>query len=328
MTDETNPAAELLAAPSIAFAGAVEGPAVERIAELAREASKPEILQIPTRGLGTDLPETVPMLWDRHLQQVIPLLEHVRAAKPPRERRGTAKVSTLASFIALANRHKDEGSAIFAATAWPEPKLTAVIDYHSTDHVARRGAHRIVYDFPVTSEFTAWVQGNGKEMNQVAFAAFIEDHASELTAPLDGEVSEFGALFKTRIAAPNELIDLSRELEVFEGAQVKQGVRQQSGERQVIFSTQHTDANGEPVDIPGLFVVSVRPFLEGDCPVKPVRLLARIRYRIKGGGITWFFELYRWEEVMRDRVQQDLARAAKETGLPAYEGAPEMTGAG
>lgn len=334
MTDDTTPTpgitmltGELLSSAPATFAGAIEGPAVERIAELAREASKPELLQIPTRGLGPDLPESVPVLWDRHLQEVIPLLEHIRAAKPPQERRGTAKVSTLASFISLVLRHKDEGSAIFAATSWPNPKLTAVIDYHGADNVARRGAHRIVYDFPVTKEFTAWVNGDKKEMDQVAFAAFLEEHARELVAPFDGEVSEFGALFKTRIALPNELLDLSRELEIFEGAHVKQGGRQQSGERQVIFKTEHTTADGKPVDIPGLFIIAVQPFLDGDCPVEPVRLLAHIRYRIKGGSITWAYQLYRWEEMMRDRVQQDLARAAKETGLPTYEGAPEMLGA-
>lgn len=319
-------AGEILSAPA-AFAGAIEGPAVERIAELAREASEPKVLLLPTKGLGRDLPENVPVLWDRHDQVVIPVLEHIHAAKPPMEREGTAKVETLASFISLVNRHKDEGSAIFAASSWPNPKLTAVIDYHDVKHAARRGKHRVIYDFPITDEFSAWVNRDGKEMSQVEFATFLEEHAGELTAPYDAEANLYGPRFKSRFANPNELIDLSRELEIFEGAQVKQGARLQSGERQVIFTTEHTNANGDPVDIPGLFMIAVRPFLEGDCPVEPARFVGRIRYRIKGGAIVWFYQLYQWKEVLRERVHLDLARAAKETELPVFEGTPEMQGA-
>ncbi len=328
-TEQTPPLAGLtaeLAAPPLAFAGAVEGPAVERIAELAREASKPEILQVPTTGLGRGLPPSVPVLWDRHLQAVIPLIDHIKAARPDLERKGTAKVGTLESFIALTNRHKDGGSAIFASTSWPGPKLTAVIDYHGTDNVARYGAHKIEYAFPITEEFKAWVDGNGKQQQQEQFAVFLEEHAAELAAPFDGERQEFEALFKERFATPAELIDLSRQLEVFVGAQVKQGTRLQSGERQVVFTTEHTNAAGEKIDIPGIFMVAVVPFLAGDGTPTPVRIPARIRYRIKGGDIVWFYQLYRWEDLMRERVQRDLARAAKETELPAFDGAPE-TGA-
>lgn len=304
----------------VSFVGSVEGASVEAIAELAREGSKPEILQIPTAGLGRGLPPTVPFLWDRHAQQVIPLVSHLLSARPPLERVGTAHVTTLASFVALVNRHKDEGSTIFAQTSWPGPKLTAVIDYHAAAGVARFGKHRVEYAFPVTREFTAWVNRDGKEMSQVEFASFIEEHAGELAAPYPGEESEYGALFKSRFAAPNELIDLSRELEVLEGATVKQGVRLESGERQIVFTTEHTTKDGQPVDIPGLFMVSVRPFVEGDRPVEPVRFVARIRYRIKGGGIVWFYQLFRWEDVMRDRIQQDLAPGRPRDRTPRLRG--------
>ncbi|MFG1332062.1 DUF2303 family protein [Xanthobacter autotrophicus] len=323
-TDLKYTAGEILTAPPLAFAGAIEGPAVEKIAELAREASKPEILYIPSAGLGRGLPERVPVLWDRHAQVVIPLVGHVLAAMPPLERSGTATVTTLASFIDLVNRHKDEGSVVFSKSEWPKPKLTAVIDYHDTKNTARLGKHRIVYPFPVTDEFTTWIDGDSKPMDQVKFAAFIEEHAAELASPFDGEKSLFEPLFKTRFAPPNELIDLSRSLEVFEGAQVKQGVRLQTGERQVIFNTEHTNAAGEKLDIPGLFIVSVAPFLAGDSPVEPVRIIARIRYRISGGNIAWSYQLYRWQDVMRERIQIDLARVGKDTALPVFEGEPEM----
>lgn len=310
--------------PSAPYLGSLSADAIDRLTKLGADATTPTVIQVPTDGLAPGLPPKVPLLWDRSRQEPISLVDILEEARPPLERVGTARVETLDSFVDLTNRHKDDGSAIFACTSWPTPKLTAVIDYHQADHAARRGTHRVEYAFPLTEEFKSWIQGDGKAMNQMAFAAFIEEHAAELASPMAGEVNEYEPLFKTRFASPNELIDLSRSLEVYENAQVKQGVRLASGERQVVFTTEHTNAKGEPVEIPGLFIVSVAPFVAGSAEGERVRIPARIRYRIKNQQIEWFYQLYRWEFWLRERVQADMAVAVKRTDLPAFEGAPEM----
>ena len=118
---------------------------------------------------------------------------------------------------------------------------------------------------------------------------------------------------------PSEVVALSRHLEVHVNAKAKQGIRLQTGERQVEFSEEHVNAKGEAVVIPGVFMVSVPAFVDGDA----VRIPARLRYRITGGEIKWFYQLYRWEFFLREQVGRDLKDAAKDTGLPAFEGAPE-----
>ncbi len=237
----------------------------------------------------------------------------------PERRAGVAKVTTLWSFIDLVNRHKDEHSAIFARTAMPSPQLLAVIDYHKTDGGARFGQHRVQYDFPLTDEFKVWVAKNGVGMEQADFAAFLEDHAAELAAPLDAEAAEYKALFKERVASPIELINLSRSLEIFVGAKVKRQERLQTGERSIVFESTHTNAAGEPVDIPGVFMISVAAFIDG----QPLRIPARLRYRAGQAGVVWSYHLYRVDYWLRVQVQHDMQDAAKATELPAYEGAPE-----
>jgi len=266
----------------------------------------------------------VPVLWDREAQVPIPVMDLLEEARPKLVRKGTAKLDTLDSFVDLVNRHKDAHTAIFAETSYPDPKFTAVIDYHEAGGEARWGKHRLVYTFPLTKEFRAWIKGDGTAMDQFKFAMFLEEHAAELSAPTDEERIEFERLFKERFATPAELLDLSRSLEVHVGGKVKNSGRIKSGERQLVFTTEHVNANGEPVDIPGIFMVSVPPFLEGAGPVAAVRIPARIRYRIEDGSVVWLYQLYRWEYVLRDRIQIDLAAAAKRTGLPFFEGAPEM----
>ncbi|QOF71451.1 DUF2303 family protein [Aminobacter sp. SR38] len=294
--------------------------AIELVTALATEGTAAQIINITPSGLGAGLPSSLPVAFDRKAQafrSVKTLIEEFRSA--PDRRKGTATADTLASFIGLVNRHKDENSALFGKTSWPEPKLTAVLDYDKEGLAARNRSHRVVYAFPLTEEFKAWVNGSAKPMDQEVFAAFIEEHAAELAAPLDGERSTYEPLFKETMATPSEVLSLSRHLEVFVSAKAKQGIRLQTGERTVEFTEEHQNAKGEKVVIPGIFMVSVPAFVDGD----PVRIPARLRYRISGGDIKWFYQLYRWEFFLREQVGHDLKQAATETGLPSFEGSPE-----
>lgn len=295
------------------------------IADLVRKAQDVEIVTVRTDGLGHGLPATVPLLIDRasincdRITSLSSLLEDYRHA--PERRTGTAKADTLAAFIDLTNRHKTPASVIFARAAWPSPRLTTVIDYHSKDGTPGWCKHRIVYEFPITEEFKAWATQNGEPMGQAEFAAFLEDHAAELSAPFDQERSDYERLFKATFATPNVLIDLARHLEIFANHKVRQGVRLSSGESVVEFSEEHINGKGEPVNIPGVFMIAVPAFVGG----APIRIPARLRYRLAGGSIKWSFNLYRPAEWLREQVQADMATAAEKTGLPAYEGAPEVS---
>lgn len=298
----------------------IDAHAIDLITKLAEEASDVEMMTIETDHLSKGLPSVVPILLDRKAQRGVslkPLIEEFRQA--PDRRKGTATVDTLQSFIDLTIRHKDERSALFGKTVYPNPSLTAVINYDDATADARCRDHRIVYAFPLTEEFKSWVGNNAKPMEQEVFAAFLEEHAAELAAPLDGETSEYERLFKEKMATPSDVVSLSRHLEVHVSARAKQGIRLQTGERVVEFMEEHQNAKGEPIVVPGIFMVSVPAFIDGD----PVRIPARLRYRVAGGKVMWFYQLYRWEFFLREQVGHDLKAAAKATELPAFEGAPE-----
>jgi hypothetical protein len=298
---------------------------LDRIVELGQESRDVQLHEIEAPDGVYGIPAKVPVLvkYGPHpsVLCVADFFEPYRSA-PPR-RAGAAKVTTLQSFIDLVNRHSDEHSVVFAQTEWPATQLLAVIDYHQTDGSARFGRHRIVYDFPITEEFSAWMQANGKWLEQAAFAEFLEEHAKEVAAPFDTEKTEYEPLFKERFAAPNELITLSRSLEIYVGQKVKRQERLQTGERTILFETSHTNEKGDPVDIPGIFMVSVNAFVAStERPM--IRIPARLRYRVSGGEIKWGYQLYRPEFWLRAQVQNDLAEVATATSLPTYEGAPEQ----
>lgn len=298
----------------------IDAHAIDLVTTLAKEASGVDIVEVETDGLGPGLPAKVPLILDRKDQSAADIKKEIDAYRlAPERRKGTAKVDTLQSFIDLTIRHKDSRSALFGKTVYPNPSLTAVINYDDSTGDARSRDHRIVYAFPLTEEFKSWVGNNAKPMEQEVFAAFLEEHAAELAAPLDGETSEYERLFKEKMATPSDVVSLSRHLEVHVSARAKQGIRLQTGERVVEFMEEHQNAKGEPIVVPGIFMVSVPAFIDGD----PVRIPARLRYRVAGGKVMWFYQLYRWEFFLREQVGHDLKAAAKATELPAFEGAPE-----
>lgn len=300
---------------------------IDAVAQLARDAAgtfRHRIIELETDVTG--LPDRVAVLFrDGETPEVKGLKDFFEPYRTAPERReGTATVTVLQSFIDLVGRHKDEGSAIFAETVWPNPKLTAVIDYHDVEGKARFGRHRVVYPFPVTDELKAWVAANEKVMEQSDFAAFIEDRIADLASPNDAETIELERLFKTKFALPADMIDLSRGLTIRVAAEARSAVMLQSGEADIVFKEEHQNDRGEKITVPGLFMVSVPAFRDGE----PVRLPARLRYRLGGGKLKWWFKFYQWEHEVRNRVSEDLLTAATQTDLPAYEGAPEMTAKG
>jgi uncharacterized protein YfdQ (DUF2303 family) len=296
------------------------GAAIEQLRDLGKKATDPSITSITTSGLGNGLPSSIPVQFDRNNQtfrSMRGLIEEWRDR--PIRIIGTANVQTLAAFIDLVNRHKNEATAIFGDMDWRSPKFTAVIDYHADGRTPAHGSHRVVYNFPLSDAFKAWRDMNAKPMTQTDFAAFIEDRIADLASPSEEERNAYEPLVITKFATPAEVMQLSRGLQVNVNMVVKNARTLQTGEGEVQFTEEHQNASGEKLTVPGLFMLSIPIYLGGEKTNIPVRL----RYRVNGGKITWFYQLWQVEEFVIKRVEDDLNEAAMATSLPVYHGTPE-----
>lgn len=310
---------------------------IDRIEALTRKSNSTfDIIAIPEEALPTALAVRKPMIGvsfdGSGTLQTHDLSRHIEGlAGKPLRRTGTATAATLKSFIELIVRHKSPNSAVFADANWKAPKFTAVIDYHTRtnetadlepgdDPHARFGKHRIVYTFPLSEAWKVWIGNNGKPMPQADFAAFIEDHIVDLASPTQMETNEARDNFKTTVATPAELIELSRGMEILVGSRIKSRQNLASGEKQLVFETENRSADGGTLIVPGLFVVNVAPFYQGE----PMRIMARLRYRPSEGGVVWFYELYRPDLAIEEQVTTDLATVEEGAGVPTYHGHPEL----
>ena len=240
----------------------------------------------------------------------------------PRFRSGAAKIETLESFIALVNRHKDEGSAIFANLKAEQPWLCAVIDYHDLDRKARYGTHSVRYEFPFSPEFLAWRAISGKALDQTKFAEWIEDHIHELSDPTEGEAAEFEQSTGLKFGLPHELKKVARGVSIHAALKVSNIQTLATGEAQMAFEEAHTvkDSDAKPIKVPGLVLVSVPLFYGGDL----VRLPFRLRYERVGGAVIWKFLAFRLDRILLGALEGEYERAIKGTGLPGFRGTPEM----
>lgn len=296
---------------------------LDALAKLAGEARGVEIvsLQAPAgaRGLPAAIPAGIRHGTSPELVGVHSLFEYWR--EHPARRSGVAKAQTLGAYVALTNRHKTANSAIFADVNWKAPSFTTVVDYHPADHEAAPAflKHRVHYAFPLADPWCVWVKQDGQAMSQADFAAFLEDHIAELSAPNDHESVELERDFGTKVATPAQLIALSRGLQVRVDSAVKIAVTLQSGEGSLVFEEAHKDGDGRPLKVPGLFVLDIAPFVRGET----VRIPVRLRYRVSEGKVRWSFAMHRPDIYVAGRISDDLTEAAEKTGLPTYEAAPE-----
>lgn len=297
---------------------------LEIAAQLGAQAKGVTALGLPAPAEAKGLPKAVPVGF-RHgehpdIIDISKLFEPYRLF--PARKAGTASAQTLESFIALTNRHKTADSVIFADMDWKNPSLTTVVDYHrnASGGDADNCRHRVHYAYPLSEEWQKWISKNGVPMKQAEFAFFLEDRVPELSAPDDDERVRLEAQFNTKIATPSQLIELSRGLQVHVSSKVKNTTTLQTGEGQIAWEESHQDADGKPLKVPGIFILSIAPFFMGD----KVRIPVRLRYRPAGSEVVWFFEMYRPDEYITEHVRHTLADARRETGLPTYEGRPEI----
>lgn len=242
----------------------------------------------------------------------------------PRFRVGGNVLATLDSFMAYVNNHKTEQTAIYF-TKGEAPKATAIFDHHAPGGETGKGwcKDRAEYHFPVSREWMTWNGQSGKPMDMPEFAAFLEDNVIDVINPGfedEGEWSEgirelvnlMGG--KKVIAGPTALMTLATNMHVHERSRAVQTTRLQSGEGQVAFESEHIDAKGAPLKVPSLFLLRL-PVFDGDFIY---RVAARLRYRLTGGKLVFWYELWRPDKAMLDALEGAATQVREEVGIDPY----------
>lgn len=215
-----------------------------------------------------------------------------RLADAPAWRRGSTQFHAAVSFCEFVNRFKNTTSVIFADVLHKEgPIFTGILDYHPAGEDptgASWDTFRAHYQLRKTEQWLRWEAANKKEMGQVEFAQFLEDNIPDIAEPAGGII-----------------VDMARTLEAKTDVKWKSQIRAQDGSRVFAFSeTVDAATQDGTVKVPDVFVLHLAPF-EG---TSPQMIAARLRFRVGGGSIKLWFELQRFDEVVRKAFVDELEK--------------------
>lgn len=152
-----------------------------------------------------------------------------------------------------------------------------------------------------TVEWATWLANNGmgKAKGQVQFAEFIEDNTPDIFKPTGSTKPDAATM-----------LEVARELEAKGEMQFVSNVRLSDGRQQFTYNeaTNATVGKGK-LDVPEEFVIRLVPYVGSAL----VEVTARLRFRIKEGKLTFWYDLLRPHKVREDAFNSARARVEEAT---------------
>lgn len=234
------------------------------------------------------------------------VLEKLPTADMPPRPIGNVRLRDTASFVRFYNDHAATFSRIYATL---EPaRFLAVFDEmlgigDPAGHLhgqANWRQFRATFEVPPSREWKLWTASDRKPMNQLQFASFLEDNLPDVVKP-DGA----------------DLLQLALNFEAAQAGSFVATQRLQDGSHNLQWKAEN-NASGT-VRLPEQITIAI-PVFENAAPGCAG---ARLRYRIKEGVLTIWYELIRPHKVLEAAFRSAWAAIAEQTGAAILLGTPE-----
>lgn len=270
----------------------IDDSTIDKISEMARAATA-------IRKVGDAYFLVTPNGYEHH--NITSAIE--KTFSKPARKQGTITVADIESFTAYVQDH-GSGDDLYIYADPESRTLTAVInDHERTCFHSQAGwrDHRVVYKAELSREFDTWFKNNKTPKEQEDFAVFLEDNIADVVEP-SGDV----------------LLTVALTLQAKTEVNFNSSKRLDNGQVQLTY-TENIDAragNGD-IQIPREFAIGCRLFKNGD----GWKVKARLKYRLGGGKVKFWYELDRPENVIEDAFKAYVAKA-RETGFTVLIGKP------
>jgi uncharacterized protein YfdQ (DUF2303 family) len=234
------------------------------------------------------------------------ITELVEKAQPhPNRPRGTVKlqdIDSLLIYCADQTAASDASKYGYIYANANTRDIVAVFNDHRAGPAGWRD-HRAEFKAEFTPEFDKWFNRNKQTMEQGAFAEFIEDNMADITEPAATVMLEMA----TTIQAKTDInFSSSKRLD---NGQVQLGYTENIDAR--------AGANGA-LAIPKVFNLGMRVFKNGE----GYKLQARLKFRLNGGSVKFWYELDRPERVIEAAFSGYVETLREKSGYAVLLGTP------
>lgn len=230
----------------------------------------------------------------------------------PRRKKGNASLKDSESFINYINRHKNHPyTTIYCDQDYSQSKVNFTCIFNDHAYQSQGGE----YSYPSWRDFTAkytpkfseewnrWVGGNKRQFTQLEMAEFIEENLSDIAAA-EG------------MPTGSELLEMATSFEANQDMRLKSAIRLQSGGVNMNFVQ---DDDGQTLVRMKLFekiAIGIPVFWGGDA----YQIAARLRYRVKEGRLTFWYELIRSDKVLEHATKELIKKIESGTSVPLFMG--------
>jgi uncharacterized protein YfdQ (DUF2303 family) len=222
----------------------------------------------------------------------------------PLRKRGTVTMNDAASFIDYFKMHQ-MASRIYGTI--DPPKFVALMNDHRKDEPGW-GDHRIVYNCPLSKEWKEWKSFAGNPRDQIAFSEFMESHTPDIISSAPDEPT--GAM----------MLEVATSFKAQKKVNFASGQRLDNGQVDFVFQEEIQGSAGAKghIKVPERFFIGI-PVFEGGAPY---RIEAKLRYRLKDGGLSMWFELVRDHKVLEAAFLDIWKEIAEGTSTTIWRGIP------
>lgn len=227
----------------------------------------------------------------------------------PRRKLAHVRLHDADSFVDYTKRH----GSMNDCTIWCEADykagrvaFLAILNDHGEDEAkAAWRDHRAHFTPEFSEEWVRWVGQNKKQFTQAEFASFIEDNLKDIAAT---ENSPTGA----------QMLEMALTFEANQDMRFKSAIRLQNGGVQMSFVQDDDAQTLQKMSVFDRFSLGFPVFWNGDA----YRVDARLRYRVRDGKLSFWFELIRQDKVLEAATQTLIAQIREKTGNPFFFGEP------
>lgn len=227
----------------------------------------------------------------------------IEKAAPQRNRaQGVVVLGDVDSLLAYC---EDQDAAAYGYIyADPDGRsITAVFNDQRHPDFSGWRDHRAQFTAQLTPECKKWLEHDKKAMGQGEFAEFVEDNFADL----NGQDAQ-------------TLLNVASTIQATTGINFSSARRLQDGQVQLTYNEvidAKAGADGA-LKIPQTFTLGLRIFKNGE----GYKLTARLKYRLAGGGVKFWYELERPERAIEDAFAGYVATVREKSGYTVLIGKP------
>ena len=231
------------------------------------------------------------------------ITEAVEKAQPaPNRKRGSIKLKDVASLLAYC-KDQDAAATAYLYADTDRRLVTAIFNDQRANALPGWRDHRAEFLAEFTPEFDKWKSNNTKQMAQAEFAEFIEDNFADITEP-----------------AAHTMLEMATTIQAKTDINFSSAKRLQNGQVQLQYTEAidaRAGANGA-LEIPKEFSLGLRIFKNGE----GYKLKARLKYRLHGGAIKFWYELDRPERAIEEAFGDYVGILREQSGYQVLLGSP------